>query len=212
MPNWASVVYVVRFGNEEIATKVYSDFEKVVVDHYAPIKSGFEAWLGNLFSVAGFSADEILNGDISCRGSVDGMDFIKTDNAIKFWSTMAWTDNYDSMVKLFKKYTDEFDLYMLAEETGCEYFHKVDPWGRYFNENYYIDVNVNEDYYTECYSTKGEVVDWLNETLNLDDKILAEKLVVDEFERDFYMDTHYDEDSYLYIIKYQEDDGYFGLG
>lgn len=138
----------------------------------------------------------------------DGRDtFIDIDDEIAqkegvyyfyFQTESAWNPNVEVFTKIIReKFNNEFELEHCSEESGMGIYINTDSEGFFFPDRYYLDCCINNEYYTEYYETKEEVLDWIKE------KFPAVKVTVN-------MALHKIEDAVEKCLSNDEDD-YFNL-
>lgn len=104
--------------------------------------------------------------DVCCRGDILYVDEIK-DNILSLQTETAWSpmDEYWDIV------TEQLEVHYasLSEECGMEiYVIHNDPEGRYFSENYGIDIweeyqNLSSDYF--YFDTEKEICEFMQERI-----------------------------------------------
>ena len=113
----------------------------------------------------GYSMDEALE-------MTDGRDsFIDIDDEVfekehvfyfKFQTESAWNPNVEVFRKIIcDKFKDELDMEYCSEEPGLEIFINTDEEGFFFTDRYYLDSCINDEYETEYFESKKEVIDWV---------------------------------------------------
>ena len=104
----------------------------------------------------------------------DGRDsFIDIDDEVSekegvyyfyFQTESAWSPNVEVFTKIIKeKFDDEFELEYCSEESGMGIYINTDVDGFFFPDRYFLDCCINDEYYTEYYETKEEVLEWVRE-------------------------------------------------
>ena len=138
----------------------------------------------------------------------DGRDtFIDIDDEIAqkegiyyfyFQTESAWNPNIEVFTKIIReKFNNDFELEYCSEEPGMGIYINTDSEGFFFPDRYYLDCYINDEYYTEYYETKEEVLDWIKE------KFPGVKVTVK-------MALHKIEDAVEKCLS-DDEDGYFNL-
>lgn len=113
----------------------------------------------------GYSKDEAIQ-------ITDGRDsFIDIDDEVSekegvyyfyFQTESAWSPNIESFAKVIReKFDDEFEIEYCSEEPGMGIYINTDEEGFFFPDRYFLDCYINDEYYTEYFETKEEVLGWI---------------------------------------------------
>ena len=143
MPNWCwSQVHIST--DEEKLNKIYEEMKKALSSN--PLAASFgNKWLGNLLVYTGMDKDEVLYGNIRCRGSI--ADYGIDDNGELMMNLdTAWNPQFGA-IKKFIEYVlgedAEYDFQYTAEESGCELYCS--------NEDEVVDT-----YYIDAWNPNGD--------------------------------------------------------
>lgn len=138
MPNWCSSYVRIKASGKSLDV-LESEIEKATDGRYPETDFGNE-WLGNLLLHIGMSRDDVIYGDINCRGYI--VDWIKNADEITMDIESAWSPH----VKCIKEFCDYFvkdaDVFYTAFEPGSEIFLSNDPD---YIGTVYIDISDGGD-------------------------------------------------------------------
>ncbi len=137
MPNWCYSSVNIRGPKDEIGK-----FDKQVKEACSsnPLKADFgDWWLGNLLLHLGYKDDDVVQGDIRCRGSIIDYDVSYEENYgdILLSVESAWGPHLGPIVLMRDKYAPNCEILYVAEELGCGLFWSNDP--EYYGK-WYVDV------------------------------------------------------------------------
>ena len=172
MPNWCntSISFEVHDESQKCMDALKDFYYKIKnqLDSGTSLgENGFgSSWLGNFYILFGIGTYEQLVGTeqgklCHCRGSFYYIDdpnseyingeFIEGEfNSSSF--NIATSDAWGPALQLWqliinKNYSDEFgpliDIYYQAEEPGCELYYTNDPEGRFYCDQYNMDISVS---------------------------------------------------------------------
>lgn len=159
MPNWCSTSYT--FVGEEKELKELHEIMKGLVERSEPlVKNGFgKTWLGCLVEELGKKWQ-----DVWCRGDWDNLNF--TGDVLKFTTETAWGAATEVMDLICEKYPS-LCYYYYTEEPGLCIYETNDDIGRYYPEQYCIDLcTQNGQYCKEYFQTMDNALQWIGEQTN----------------------------------------------
>ena len=115
----------------------------------------------------------------------------------------AWSPNLEVFFKVIRdKFDDEFGIEYCSEEPGMAIYINTDVEGFFFPDRYYLDSCINNDYETEYFQTKQEVLSWIKDKFpeaNVNIKTALHKI---ESEVRKYIDESGDDFFTLYQFSY----------
>lgn len=116
MPNWCSSTVNI------IASKDSLDILESKINQATSsnkLNAGFgNEWLGNLLLFIGFSDDDVVNGKIRCRGSIDDVSRVSGE-MLTLHTTSAWSPHIECIKVFVDHFVDDAEIYYTAEEPGC---------------------------------------------------------------------------------------------
>lgn len=209
MPNWCYTNIIFHGEKTEI-----EDFRQKVDEWTSRIlrPSDFkEAWLGNILKGAGLEdrIDAKENG-LRCRGSVGyvgEVDGEEDDACFSVDVETAWAPMMSMWVEVIKTLGYKtIGFSYLAEEPGCELYEIYDPYGD-FPDTWCVDIFIegedleNEKLSKICYERYYESDERLIRSLQtlLDTEETDLDILIKKSERYPFKD----EDSYIYVHKYE---------
>lgn len=111
-----------------------------------------------------------------------------------FSTSSAWEPNVSIFYRIINRFFGGSQVYGIeycSVETGTDIYINSDMEGFFFTDRYYLDCCINDEYSTEYFETKQELLDWLKERFPM------AKLFIK-------MDLHFIEDE---VRKYINEDG-----
>ena len=167
MPNWCySNVEIV--GSEASIDRLEKEFDLALSKDR--IRTDFsKEWLGNLLLHIGMSKDEVLNGDVRCRGAVTYFAREAKDRLVMDTET-AWVPHMQCIKMFVDHYADDAAIFYRAEEPGCCLFWSNDDEyiGHVFIDHYPgegFPEDLEEAIDQAQYCSKTDVVEMLEEYL-----------------------------------------------
>lgn len=171
MANWAYTSYVIS-GPKEVLEKI----EKAIISH--PVSEGAdEHWEGdilNALEAKWVSRDQDREKGLYMRGFINEKPWWSGDD-LRFWAEEAW-DITDFDIVLRNNFP-EIKVYWAVEEEGMGIYKTNDREGKFFEDRFYVDTCINNDYQSEYFKTAEEAYHWLSEIT--DGKIKTKKDVED---------------------------------
>ena len=139
MPNWCYTI-IKLYNTPEKITALDKALQEAQKEWR--VKSDFGSmWLGNLLVHMGYSKDEVVNGDIRCRGSITDISVSKEE--INLATETAWSPMLQ-VIRLFAdKFAPDTEITYTAEEPGCELYWTNDPD---YEGTYYADGYLDGEY------------------------------------------------------------------
>lgn len=127
MPNWCYSSVNIRGPKDEIGK-----FDKQVKEACSsnPLKADFgDWWLGNLLLHLGYKDDDVVQGDIRCRGSIIDYDVSYEENYgdILLSVESAWGPHLGPIALMRDKYAPNCVIVYVAEEPGTELYWSNNP-------------------------------------------------------------------------------------
>ena len=81
-----------------------------------------------------------------------------------FQTESAWTPNVEVFKSIIQaKFNGELEIEYRSEEPGVGNYINTDEEGFFFSERFFLDSCVNDEYHTEYYDSKEEVLEWVKE-------------------------------------------------
>lgn len=168
MPNWCSTQYVLVSEYKEQLDELHSIMEEFESMKRESLPNGFgNTWLGNLVDALGADWQKVY-----CRGSWSNLNHgINTygEHFLSFDTEHAWS-RPDEVEELIREKFPEIDIYFFEEEPGMCILQTNDSDGKYFPEEYLLDIW--DDSYEYC--TLEDALKRLSEYLNRDFKTYDE--------------------------------------
>lgn len=147
MANWCATTIVVENRDIETIRNLKKEFEKAFECN--EIKNGFgKMWLGNILSYLGYNENEVLHGNISCRGEVSYMELC--NNTLMICTETAWIPMLKVIVMMVEKYAPDSSITYSAIEEGCGIYSTNDP-------------DVAETVYVDIFEDLPEELSWVEE-------------------------------------------------
>ena len=146
-----------------------------------------DVWLGSMLMYTGLSEDEVINGDVPCRGVV--YFYESTDDQITLNTYTAWEPIVEPIVILRDRIAPDLEIIFTAEEPGNGVFVSNDPavYNMYLLD-YFDEVPKDLDF--RDYVSKDELYKALEKALGKEGEF--EKLLW-EAEEKYGSSDHYDE-------------------
>lgn len=209
MPNWCHTSYTFYTDTEKGREQLADFYNKLTASvsgkHLCIVKSDFgDKWLGNVINAftpqyLTTTPDNVKctyeNKNISFRGSVvDIDDNNETDFSLS--TETAWEPMPEMWNMIIEAcgYTDVKYVYE-AEESCNGLFVTNDKEGRYYDDKYYVEINIDEDFYEyesnylpsaqSCLEYLNEIIDGMRDVYssNPDDFDLPEDFSLDNLKR-----------------------------
>lgn len=186
MPNWCSTGITFYSENK----KEIKMLKQRIVEIYngpATRENGFgRGWLGDY---ANKFYPEIGSEKINCRGCIGHIDDTvrRVDKyfAFSISTETAWSAKIGLWYKILKDFYPDIKLAYIAEECGNVYYVKWDETGKFYPEEYYVDIcyptsDGDIEYIDDhAFYSLAEIYNWLEENLPFD---FEKKDDVDELE------------------------------
>ena len=166
MPNWCTTNITFEGNKKDI-----KDFhEKLIKITQAPsrIKNDFGShWLGNVVDFFGFDWNEIrCRGSISCiEASFDSNEELCNFEII---TDTAWMPMINMWNLIIEKYYPSISFVYVAEEPGCGVFINTDTEGKYYTDQFILDLCIpieNIDKY-EYLESEKQLIECVEQLLN----------------------------------------------
>lgn len=145
MPNWCIAEVTITSEKAEL---IHKEIMHATDGRYESVSnSDFGGnWLGNLLLHIGYDKDDVVYGDIRCRGWID--DFELGKNEVRIRTQSAWGPHVLCIEKFAKNYDKNAEVIYTAEEFGCALYWTNDS--SYANTMCYVDTNAgcfHDEYY-----------------------------------------------------------------
>lgn len=150
MANWATTSYVIE-GSEQSLNKIY---ETIMMfhegRHQVMNETASKDWEGNIIL---FLGGKIESGEYM-RGFFDDMSEPPTEGVLSFSCEEAWgaTDFRHALQRIF----DDITIYYQVEEFGDDVFATNDSEGKYFRDQYYVEIDIEGVWDCEYFSSKED--------------------------------------------------------
>lgn len=155
MANWASTDYVIE-GSKESLTKIYEAIK------HPDTSEGSKGWEGGVLKALGIKWDKKKY----LRGFIQDVEEFnpEEDYNLSFYAEEAWgVTDFD---EILKNNFPDIKVYWRTEEPGMEVYETNDVEGEYFNERYYVDTCINDNYHSDYFIEKASVYQWLSKITN----------------------------------------------
>ncbi len=140
MPNWCITRYKCCSQGDE-AQQLYDIMKGLQDAEVSRLPNGFGTnWLGNLVDALGADPKEV-----GCRGSWNDLQLY--EDCLSFYTETAWY-RCTEVEDLIRETFPDLNIYFMCEEPGMAIYETNDSSGQYFPEEYIIEVEGEEDYYT----------------------------------------------------------------
>ncbi len=132
MANYFETNYVVEGNKQDIDSfyemmlKLKNAERQLEPGHFGP------TWLGFILEELGENPEEY-----NCKGQ--WYDLSRDGDVVRFKAENAWEPCHDIRYLIEDKYPS-LKFYYIGENTGDEMFQKSDPEGKYFPENYFLNL------------------------------------------------------------------------
>ncbi|MBQ9764392.1 MAG: hypothetical protein IJV92_08565 [Phascolarctobacterium sp.] len=192
---------IALFGYEE--NKV-DEFRKLMVKSFRESRN---VTVRDFVVTCGYTIDEASK-------LVDGRDiFVDVDDKtsekegvyyFKFQTESAWNPNVDIFNRIIRdKFKDEFEFEYCSEEPGLAIYINTDVEGFFFTDRYYLDSCINDEYETEYFESKEEVLEWIRDKFPEVKVTIKTALHKIEDEVQKYIDENSDDFFTLYKFSYE---------
>lgn len=216
MPNWCYTTIVFHSKN----VKQIESFQKQVLQIFngnSSVENDFHnGWLGDYVN---YLLHPLTHDDVRCRGSVifvDDVTQIEDSAYFQIETETAWSPMLKMWRLILEKHYPDIDIAFMAEESGCGIFEKYDTTGRFFEDTFDVDINIEDveefSYFHQPVRDKKELKSIL---LNVCDKAKIfdiRKKIENEESVDKISQmlnavlSMKSENNYLYVNEYQEVD------
>ena len=127
MPNWCAT-YISINGTKEQLDALNNAIDKATESN--PLNADFgNSWLGNLLLYLGIDKDEVIYGDIRCRGYISYSEMVLDDDTSQLIinTETAWVPMLKPFLMMMEKYAPDAELIYTAEEPGTIVYCTNDP-------------------------------------------------------------------------------------
>ena len=194
MPNWSSVLMKIVGPGKDIRN--LRDRIKRLENRKTPrLPNGFgKLWWGNIVDSLGKNWKEI-----PCRGYICYWDWSPGGGVLTLDSDFAWGLPFEILDLIEDFYDKRVKVYYLEEEPGMGIYETNDEEGRYFQERYKIDGEVEP--WPEYFSTIEETAERLSSFVEFSVDP-TEKGIDDAITR-WELEANEDEDRWLSFNKFE---------
>ena len=122
-----------------------------------PLENSVSDWEGNVLLSLGCIKDDWKNHHV--RGFIKES-FIE-DGVLCIDAEEAWSRT--NFAELLGKKFPSLKIYWIAEELGCGYLKTNDSEGKYFNDRFFVEACIGDDYMSEYFVTRDEAMKYIAE-------------------------------------------------
>lgn len=160
MPNWCFTEYVATGPKEQLQRLKEIFLRLEAMPSPGLVENGFgSTWLGNLVAELGEDYTKVY-----CRGTWEEINPDQEDE-LCFTTVTAWAEMKDVRLLIERKFP-EVKLYFISEELGCGIFETNDSEHSYFDSEYYLWIDGDDDCDGNYYVSLEEVVDKISALTN----------------------------------------------
>lgn len=177
MPNWCMTGITITSNGK--LKKCFDEMQEALSSN--PANAGFgNEWLGNLLLHIGMDEDEVVCGDIRCRGYVCDLTYDSGEacDEIVMHTESAWCPATKAIMMFVDKYCDDYEFLYWADEPGNGLYCSNDPsiagkvsidfYGSNEHENEYdLDDSIANAYLSDLTGKSGtteELIEAFNES------------------------------------------------
>lgn len=179
MPNWCYNITFI-YGDKKQLEEFWNVIEKEVLKEGKGLKenSWNNLWLGNIF-LHFYNDEEVYDLGLMFRGSFIDSDeeslyFDKEKGFIQMRYETAWNPNVESWDTLLKDFFPKLKEVTQSEEPNEGIYVTNDYDKLFFDDEYYLDACVNDNYYNEYFKSEDDLVKFVNKEFNKDYKSVKE--------------------------------------
>ena len=178
-------------------------FRKLMVESFRESRHGT---VRDFVIKCGYSQEEAIQFTDGRDTFVDIADELSEKEGVYYFivqTESAWSPNVEVFFKVIReKFNDDFGIEYCSEEPGMSIYINTDVEGFFFPDRYYLDSCINDEYETEYFETKQEVLLWIKDKFpkaNVNIKTALHKI---ESEVRKYIDESGDDFFTLYQFSY----------
>ena len=139
-------------------------FRKLMVESFRESRHGT---VRDFAIKCGYSQEEVIQFTDGRDTFVDIADELSEKEGVFYFivqTESAWSPNVEVFVKVIReKFNDDFGIEYCSEEPGVAIYINTDVEGFFFPDRYYLDSCINNEYETEYFETKQEVLCWIKD-------------------------------------------------
>ena len=139
-------------------------FRKLMVESFRESRYGS---VRDFVIKCGYSHEESIKFTDGRDAFIDIADELSHKEGVFYFiaqTESAWSPNVEVFFKVIReKFDNEFGIEYCSEEPGMAIYINTDVEGFFFPDRYYLDSCINDEYSTEYFETKQEVLSWIKD-------------------------------------------------
>jgi len=200
MPNWCYTDYVIE-GSQEDLKCINKAICDVIDGNFPKQEMSAQDWVGNVLHALRIPTEDAEGKSLGYfRAFIASRPIWIDDNALKFSTEEAWsrTQFAEALRIRFKR----IGIYYSLQEEFCQILQTNDAEGKYFNERYFVDISIGDDYHSGYFSTEDDAYNFVREFTGYGDADVVKR----------FNDENKGTDNYIYVFAYDVTDECFDFG